>query len=146
MDFLSPDERSKRMARIRGANTRPEIALRKVLHGLGLRYCLNRKDLPGKPDLVFPRYDAVVFVHGCFWHRHHNCNISKIPKTNSEFWSEKFKQNVARDIRVAHSLAELGWRIFIVWECELSSSKKANIAGLKISELIRGGAIESSDS
>ena len=138
-DFLSPEERSKRMARIKGANTRPEIVLRKVLHSLGLRFRLNRKDLPGRPDLVFPRYNAIVFVHGCFWHRHHNCNISTIPKTNSDFWSEKFKKNVARDIRVVESLAELGWRVFVVWECELSSAKKAKATGQKLSELIRGG-------
>ncbi|MFJ5240102.1 very short patch repair endonuclease [Pseudomonas neuropathica] len=136
-DFLSPKERSERMARIKGSNTRPEIALRKVLHSLGLRYRLNGLGLPGKPDLVFPRYKAVVFVHGCFWHRHSNCNIATTPKSNTEFWVQKFEKNVARDNRVTSSLKAAGWKVFIVWECEVGSAKKANATGKRIADLIR---------
>lgn len=136
-DFLTPEERSERMARIKSAHTRPEVALRKTLHNLGLRYRLNSATLPGKPDLVFPRYKAVVFVHGCFWHRHQNCNIATTPKSNTSFWVDKFSKNVARDERVISLLRSLGWRVFVVWECEVSSLKKAKATGLKLSNLIR---------
>jgi len=107
-DFLSPAERSDRMSRIRGKDTQPELTLRKVLHRLGLRYRLHGAGLPGKPDLVFPRYRTVVFVHGCFWHRHDGCNIATTPKSNTPFWLEKFEKNVARDARVATQLEALG--------------------------------------
>ncbi|MBP1146746.1 DNA mismatch endonuclease (patch repair protein) [Pseudomonas sp. PvP027] len=136
-DFLSPKERSERMARIKGSNTRPEIALRKILHSLGLRYRLNGTGLPGKPDLVFPRYKSVVFVHGCFWHRHSNCSIATTPKSNTAFWVEKFEKNVARDIRMTSVLEASGWKVFIVWECEVNSTKKANITGKRLADLIR---------
>ncbi|PTT04639.1 very short patch repair endonuclease [Pseudomonas sp. HMWF006] len=136
-DFLSPKDRSERMARIKGNNTRPEIALRKVLHSLGLRFRLNGGGLPGKPDLIFPRYKAVVFVHGCFWHRHLNCSIATTPKSNTAFWVEKFEKNVARDNRVTSSLQALNWKVFIVWECEVGSTKKANATGKRIADLIR---------
>lgn len=136
-DFLSPKERSERMARIKGSNTRPEIALRKVLHGLGLRYRLNGSGLPGKPDLVFPRYKAVVFVHGCFWHRHSNCSIATTPKSNTAFWIEKFEKNVARDNRVIELLETARWRVFVVWECQLGSARRAKASGERIAELIR---------
>lgn len=136
-DFLTPEERSERMARIKSAHTRPEVVLRKTLHNLGLRYRLNSATLPGKPDLVFPRYKAVVFVHGCFWHRHQNCNIATMPKSNTSFWVDKFSKNVARDERVISLLRSLGWRVFVVWECEVSSLKKSKATGLKLSNLIR---------
>jgi DNA mismatch endonuclease (patch repair protein) len=136
-DFLSPKERSERMARIKGSNTRPEIALRKVLHSLGLRYRLNGSGLPGKPDLVFPRYKTVIFVHGCFWHRHSNCNIATTPKSNTEFWVEKFEKNVARDDRVTGLLNSAGWRVFVVWECEVASVRKAKATGERLAEQIR---------
>lgn len=136
-DFLSPKERSERMSRIKGSNTRPEIALRKALHSLGLRYRLNGADLPGKPDLVFPRYKTVVFVHGCFWHRHVDCNIATIPKSNTAFWVEKFEKNVARDDRVTKLLEAAGWRVLIVWECQLGSVRRAKATGERIAELIR---------
>ena len=138
-DFLSPKERSERMARIKGSNTRPEIALRKVLHGLGLRYRLGGAGLLGKPDLVFPRYKAVVFVHGCFWHRHFDCSITTTPKSNTAFWVEKFERNVARDNQVTSFLKASGWKVFIVWECEVSSTKKANTTGKRLADLIRRG-------
>lgn len=125
------------MSRIRGKDTQPELALRRVIHGLGLRYRLQGADLPGKPDLVLPRHKAVVFVHGCFWHRHVDCNIATIPKSNTEFWVAKFRRNVARDSHVITALNMLGWRVFVVWECELASMKKAKITGEKLAFLIR---------
>lgn len=137
VDFLSPRERSERMSRIRGKDTRPELALRKVLHGLGLRYRLHGKELPGKPDLVFPRYKAVVFVHGCFWHRHPGCNIATTPKSNTAFWVEKFEKNVARDARATAQLEGQGWRVLVAWECELSSPAKAMQAGERIATQVR---------
>ena len=137
VDFLSPRERSERMSRIRGKDTQPELALRRVLHGLGLRYRLYGTGLPGKPDLVFPRYKAVVFVHGCFWHRHPGCSIATTPKSNTAFWLEKFEKNVARDARVATQLGEQGWRVFLAWECELSTPAKAAQVGERLAALIK---------
>lgn len=136
-DFLSPAERSDRMSRIRGKDTQPELALRKVLHKLGLRYRLHGA-LPGKPDLVFPRYRTVVFVHGCFWHRHAGCNIASTPKSNTSFWLEKFEKNIARDARVAAQLEKEGWRVLVVWECELASMAKTQATGKRLQALIRG--------
>ncbi|MCE5981769.1 very short patch repair endonuclease [Pseudomonas sp. LF19] len=136
-DFLSPTERSDRMSRIRGKDTQPELALRKVLHRLGLRYRLHVAELPGKPDLVFPRYRTVVFVHGCFWHRHAGCNVATTPKSNTPFWLEKFDKNVARDTRVTEQLEALGWRVFVAWECELASMTRARATGERLNALIR---------
>lgn len=138
VDFLTPAQRSERMSKIKGRNTRPEILLRQLLHGTGLRYRLHRSELPGKPDLVFPRYKAVVFVHGCFWHRHTGCKIASTPKSNTEFWIQKFKRNVERDAKSVAALENAGWRVFIVWECELSSKNKISSTGLKIAQAIRG--------
>ena len=137
VDSLTPAERSERMSRIRGKDTKPELALRKVLHGLGLRYRLHGAGLPGKPDLIFPKYKTVVFVHGCFWHRHAGCSIATTPKSNTDFWIEKFRKNVARDARVARSLEESGWLVIVAWECELSTPSKARISGEKIAEAVR---------
>jgi len=137
-DFLSPQQRSQRMARIRSADTSPELTLRRELHRLGLRFTLNNKKLPGKPDLVFPRHRAIVFVHGCFWHRHANCNIATIPKSNTPFWLEKFDRNVARDRRVIAELESLGWRVFVAWECGLQSGIRARETAMNIAQLIEG--------
>ncbi len=136
-DFLSPTERSERMSHIRGKNTGPELVLRKFLHRHGLRYRLHAANLPGKPDLVFPRYKAVVFVHGCFWHRHPECKIATTPNSNTPFWIKKFEKNVARDALVIAALKKLGWRVFIVWECELSSLTKAEATAEKLEVMIR---------
>lgn len=138
-DFLTSAERSERMSRIRGKDTRPELALRKVLHSLGLRYRLHGVSLIGKPDLVFPRYRTVIFVHGCFWHRHAGCSIATTPKTNTSFWIEKFNKNVNRDTRVISELENLGWKVIIVWECELNSYGKSLITGKRLAEIIRNG-------
>lgn len=117
-----PMSRSEMMSRIGPRNTAPEIVIRRGLHRLGFRFRLHRKDLPGKPDIVFPKYHAAILVHGCFWHRHEGCKNFRVPKTNSEFWIEKIGRNVARDARVAVALKALGWRVLIVWECATSPS------------------------
>lgn len=121
VDIVTPDVRSRMMAAIGGRNTRPEVALRKALHAYGVRFRLHRKDLPGSPDLVFPRYRAVAFVHGCFWHRHAGCRYATTPSTRPEFWQAKLDANVARDGRVAKELEKLGWRVATVWECAIRS-------------------------
>lgn len=100
------------------ANTKPELLIRKLLHGFGLRFRLHRADLPGSPDIVLPRYRAVIFVHGCFWHRHPGCRYSTTPRTRQDYWLPKFANNVERDARKEAQLRELGWRVLVVWECE----------------------------
>lgn len=106
------------MSRVRGENTTPELIVRKYLHALGFRYRLHVKELPGKPDIVFPKYRTVVFVHGCFWHRHRGCRYASMPKSNVEFWIGKFTLNVARDKRNAAALRKAGWRCLTIWGCE----------------------------
>tara|TARA_R110000868_G_scaffold101213_3_gene278677 strand:+ start:1014 stop:1502 length:489 start_codon:yes stop_codon:yes gene_type:complete len=117
-DVHDRETRSRNMSAVRGRNTRPELAVRKGLHRLGFRYRLNVKQLPGKPDLVFPKFGAALFVHGCFWHGH-DCPLFRLPATRTEFWQSKIAGNVRRDHRSAASLRELGWRTGIVWECAL---------------------------
>lgn len=119
--------RSAIMASVGQKNTRPEIAVRRVAHGLGLRFRLQRRDLPGTPDLVFPSRKTVVFVHGCFWHRHPNCARSTRPKTRSEYWEAKFNANVARDSRVEEELLALGWRVVIIWECQTLDTESLRV-------------------
>jgi DNA mismatch endonuclease (patch repair protein) len=119
-DTLTPAERSERMAKIRGQNTKPELHVRRALHAAGFRFRLHRKDLPGRPDLVLPKYGSVVFVHGCFWHAHH-CQKGRIPATRSEFWREKFEGNKKRDASNVRELRAMGWRVLHVWECELTA-------------------------
>lgn len=118
-DVVDKATRSRMMGGIRGKDTRPELSLRKALHARGFRYRLHGKTLPGKPDLVFPRYRAVCFVHGCFWHRHPGCRYTTTPATRHDFWQAKFAANVARDERNYHRLFQEGWRVAIVWECSL---------------------------
>jgi DNA mismatch endonuclease (patch repair protein) len=106
------------MARVARSNTKPELTVRQIVHSLGYRFRLHRKDLPGTPDVVLPRLRAVIFVHGCFWHRHPGCKRASQPGTNVEFWSRKFSRNVERDARAIEQLEAAGWRVLIVWECE----------------------------
>lgn len=106
------------MARIRSRNTRPEMAVRRLLHAMGLRFRLHRKDLPGKPDIVLPRHRLAIFVHGCFWHQHENCRLASKPKTRTEYWEPKLAANIQRDARAADTLVGMGWRVEIVWECD----------------------------
>lgn len=114
------------MSRIRGRDTTPELIVRRMAHGLGLRFRLHRKDLPGRPDIVFPRFRAAVFVHGCFWHRHNGCRFAYTPKSRVEFWMEKFKKNVAHDRRSEEALRNLGWRVLVIWECETQNEIALN--------------------
>jgi DNA mismatch endonuclease (patch repair protein) len=145
-DFLSPKERSERMSRIRSRDTTPELALRKALHALGLRFRIHDKRLPGRPDIVLPRFRTVVLVHGCFWHRHQGCKVATTPKSNTAFWQEKFERNTVRDARNTASLEALGWRVFVAWECELGSQRKAHDAATSIAcnigHLSRGSSDE----
>ena len=106
------------MGRISGKDTKPEVAVRKMLHCLGYRFRLHRKDLPGKPDIVLSKYKTVIQVHGCFWHQHEGCADSGVPKTNTDFWYGKLKGNVERDVRNTSALAGLGWNVEVIWECE----------------------------
>ena len=111
------------MAAIRGSNTRPEVAVRRALHKAGLRFRLHRRDLPGTPDLVFPRYRTAVFVHGCFWHRHPQCKNARLPATNAEWWRTKLRANQRRDRRQRRELLAAGWRVLVVWECEVGDMR-----------------------
>ncbi|HOI55194.1 MAG TPA: DNA mismatch endonuclease Vsr [Phycisphaerae bacterium] len=117
-DPLTPAERSQRMSLIRNGDTRPEMLVRRLLHGLGYRYVLRSERLPGRPDLVFPHRRKVIFVHGCFWHQH-DCGRYRMPRSNTGFWESKLQANVARDSRNLSRLREMGWDVAVVWECEL---------------------------
>ena len=129
MDKISKEARSRNMSKITGKNTKPELIVRKKLYEMGYRYRLNVKDLPGKPDIVLRKLKKVIFVHGCFWHRHEHCKFSTIPKTNTAFWLRKFERTVERDKEVIDGLINLGWSSFVVWECQL---KKNNSISLNI--------------
>jgi len=121
IDTLSPSERSERMGRVRGRDTKPELIVRKLLYSMGYRYRLHAKELPGCPDIVFRKRRQVIFVHGCFWHQHPDpkCRLARLPKSRLEFWLEKLERNRARDIANVARLSEMGWRVLLVWECEL---------------------------
>lgn len=118
MDHLSPAARSANMANIKGKNTGPELRVRQTLHAMGHRFRLHRRDLAGSPDIVLPRYRTVVFVHGCYWHRHVGCARSTMPKTRRDFWQTKFAGTVERDRAQAERLAAAGWNVAVIWECE----------------------------
>lgn len=117
-DTVDREKRSEIMSRVGSRDTKPELVVRHIAHGLGFRFRLHRKDLPGRPDIVFPRYRSVIFVHGCFWHRHPSCKYASSPKTRVEYWEDKFRSNVARDARNETLLRDLGWRVMVIWECE----------------------------
>lgn len=120
-DIYSREKRSELMSKVRSANTKPERLVRKALHAAGFRFRINRKDLPGKPDIVLPKYGTAVFVHGCFWHQHKNCPKSKLPVTNEEFWRVKLTGNTKRDKRNIRELKKLQWRVLVIWECEVKN-------------------------
>lgn len=119
MDTLTPIERSERMSRVRGKDSNPEMKLRRLIHAMGYRYRLHVNKLPGKPDLVFPSRRAVIFMHGCFWHRHTGCKLARMPKSRIDFWRVKLESNRVRDQRHQQQLLELGWDVLVVWECQL---------------------------
>lgn len=114
----SPLTRSQMMSLIRSTGTRPEVAVRMAVHAMGLRFRLHRRDLPGKPDLVFPKRRLVVFVHGCFWHQHRGCSLASRPKTNADYWGPKLARNIERDESALGALKDLGWSAHVIWECE----------------------------
>ena len=120
MDTLSKEKRSWNMSRIRSRDTKPERIVRSMLHGLGYRFRLHVKSLPGTPDLVLPKYKTVIFVHGCFWHRHPGCKFAYTPKSRIEFWMKKFECNIASHESAVQQLFSLGWQVVVTWECELS--------------------------
>ena len=126
MDKIDQKHRSWNMSRIRSKDTSPEKTVRSLLHGMGYRFCLHRKDLPGKPDIVLPKYKTVIEVRGCFWHRHDNCKETTTPKSNTAFWQEKFRKNVERDQSNEKKLKELGWRMVVIWECEVKNIDELN--------------------
>jgi DNA mismatch endonuclease, patch repair protein len=126
VDIVSAVRRSLMMSRIRGKGTKPELIVRSAAHRLGFRFRLHVRKLPGSPDLVFPRRKLVLFVHGCFWHRHEGCPYCYVPKSNIQFWREKFKKNMLRDKRVQTGLEEVGWRVAVIWECETADSDSLN--------------------
>lgn len=130
-DRLSSQRRSWNMSRIKSRDTTPELAVRKVLYGMGYRYRLHSAAVPGKPDIVLKRFRAAIFVHGCFWHRHPGCKFAYMPKSREEFWTKKFEANVRRDEAVKKQLSDLGWKSLTIWECETKSSET-------IEHLLRG--------
>lgn len=122
-DVHSKEIRSYNMSKIKSKDTKPELLVRKFLHKHGFRYRLHVKDLPGKPDIVLPRYKTVIFVHGCFWHGHENCKYYVVPKTRTEWWLNKINNNIIRDEFTGKSLIDQGWHIIVIWECELKKNK-----------------------
>lgn len=125
-DIVDAQTRSRMMAGIKSMNTQPELIIRKGLHAIGFRYRLHVKQMPGKPDIVFPRYKAVIFVNGCFWHGH-DCSLFRMPKTRSDFWKAKLATNKARDLKIRRELSKTGWRSLIVWECAIRGQNLAAI-------------------
>jgi DNA mismatch endonuclease (patch repair protein) len=124
MDTLTPAERSERMALVRAKDTKPELLVRRLVHGMGYRYRLHRRDLPGTPDLVFPGRSKVIFIHGCFWHRHARCALARLPKSRGDFWLPKLTANAERDARNVRALRRLGWSVLTIWECQLGDTAK----------------------
>jgi len=133
MDIITPERRSWNMSRIKGKNTKPEIIVRSLLFKLGYRFRLHYKKLPGKPDIVIPKYKTIIFVHGCFWHRHTGCQYAYSPKSRVDFWENKFNENINRDKKKKKELEDLGWKVIVLWECE---TKNTNILQEKISKII----------
>jgi len=120
-DRISKQRRSWNMSRIRGGDTRPERIVRSMLHRAGFRFRLHSKRLPGRPDIVLPKYRTVIFVHGCFWHRHKGCRLTYTPKSNRSFWQRKFRTNIARDRKSSAALKKLGWHVLVVWQCDVEN-------------------------
>jgi DNA mismatch endonuclease (patch repair protein) len=133
MDTFPPEKRSDIMRRVHSTDTTPERKVRTLLHGLGYRFRLHRKDLPGKPDIVLPKRRAVVFVHGCFWHRHQDCPRASTPMSRQEYWLPKFRRTIERDIKNQEELRKSGWNVVVVWECEIRDLEKLRE---RMSELI----------
>jgi DNA mismatch endonuclease (patch repair protein) len=131
VDIWSKAKRSEVMSKIRSKNTKPELLLRKALHALGYRYRIHNKLLPGKPDIVFTKYKTAIFVHGCFWHYHSECREGRIPDTKSKFWKEKLSKNVERDLKHQQALISQGWKVIVVWECEVEKQLEEVLSKIK---------------
>jgi DNA mismatch endonuclease (patch repair protein) len=141
-DIVSRDVRSRMMASIRSRDTKPELLVRRYLHGLGFRYRLTSARLPGRPDLVLSRYKAVIFVHGCFWHGHEGCRFATVPSTRREFWQTKINGTKVRDARSESSLFQQGWRVAIIWECALRLSPEESLNELSEFVISREESVE----
>ena len=131
-DRLSKEKRGWNMSRIRSKDTKPELLVRSLLHRMGYRFRLHRKDLPGCPDIVLPKYKTVIFVHGCYWHRHKGCKYAYTPKSRIEFWQKKFQGNIERDRKHQRDLKKLGWKVLIIWECEIIDLDKLKSMIIKV--------------
>ena len=139
MDSLTPEKRSWNMSRIKGKDTKPELLVRSLLHRAGYRFTVNgpkNKSLPGRPDIVLPKFKAVVFVHGCYWHRHRNCKYAYTPKSRVEFWEAKFDANVKRDRRNQRDLKRLGWKVVVIWECQTRNENETNHIVNKVRKML----------
>ena len=145
MDIISEERRSWNMSRIKGKDTKPELVVRSILHKMGYRFRLHRKDLPGTPDIVLPKYKTVIFLHGCFWHRHKGCKYAYTPKSRVKFWKDKFAETVKRDKQHLKQLKENGWEVFIVWECETKDMDNLKKIINKISQEINHVLLLSGD-
>jgi DNA mismatch endonuclease (patch repair protein) len=138
-DMFNPQKRSEIMAKVHSANTAPEIRVRKLLHSMGYRFRLQRRDLPGNPDIVLPKYKTVIFVHGCFWHGCPTCRRAKIrPATNVEYWEKKLNRTLERDKRNATALEEMGWKVMVIWECEIVKKNIRDLAQKLLTHLNSG--------
>lgn len=135
MDKLTPAQRSKHMSKIRSKNTKPEMVVRRFLHANKFRFRLHDKSLPGQPDLKLPKYNTVIFIHGCFWHGHTNCRIYQMPKSRVDFWNSKIENNIARDKERIAMLRKMGWKVIVLWECELKPTKRNNVLHSLISKI-----------
>lgn len=140
MDNKTAEQRHENMSRIKGKDTKPEILVRKYLFSRGFRYRKNVGKMPGHPDIVLPKYRAVVFVHGCFWHGHENCRYARIPSTNIAFWEQKIRSNRERDAKTTAQLLEKGWNVIVVWQCELKNKAEREITLVKIENRIKSGS------
>lgn len=138
MDVLTKEQRHKNMSRIRGKNTKPEEIVRKYLFSRGFRYRKNDRRYPGKPDIVLPKYKTVIFVNGCFWHRHEGCRYASVPKSRQDFWLPKLQGNVERDQRNIEALKKAGWSVIVIWECEIKSKKGRSDALSRLEQKIKG--------
>ena len=136
MDTFSKSKRSEIMAKVSGVNTKPEIKVRQYLFSKGFRYRKNVNDLPGKPDIVLPKYKTIIFIHGCFWHGHENCEAANLPATNVEYWTKKVSSNIKRDFHNKELLKMSGWNVIVIWECELKKKNREKRLDLLIKEIL----------
>lgn len=143
-DVVDSQTRSRMMAGIRSRDTKPELLVRRYLHAQGFRYRLNVRSLPGSPDLVLAKWRTVIFVHGCFWHRHPDCSFAYTPRSRQDFWLEKFEKNVARDAAAIKALEEAGWRVIVVWECSLRGAQRDAVLS-ELMQKIREGVGDAGD-